>query len=155
MSTIRDKIDRLSAITGYTVNPYEKSALIILENEINDIVEDNQAKKDVLRTLDGQLEASKAELRIQKDQYERFLGEIHDDVDKSKQKSNILKQYIATVESSDDFAINKLKSDCDNHVKEFWQKLKPIHDRATALRDELVALRDLQTKCDELRQQAD
>lgn len=136
----------MKKISGYLPTPHQECSLIILEDKINNLENDIQSMTLICEELD----ARKFELEAQKKIEFSFMEK---DVEDAREKSKILWQYI-TLLQSDDFKLNRIRNECDIHTQEIWSKLKPINGKAKIVKEQLVKLRELQEKCDRLRQEA-
>lgn len=145
-STIIEKINKLAGF----LDPNEVVAAASLEDEIEDLKMETEFAKETLQLLQMQLDASKTEHDTQKAIYE---SSVEQDLDKAKKKSSILTTYLRTITEDDGFLLNQLVRQIDEDNNQFWLRLKPIHDRAMVVKGELEELRELQKKCDEIKQQ--
>ena len=128
---------------------YETILSRALSDQIENLEEEVNVKRKLLEDQNDTLETLKSELEMEE---EDMSEEMRKDIDKLKQKTEILEQYLATIVSSDEFRVNALKKEIDNKSNEFINKLKPIHRRGVEIKDEIVKLRELQANCDDLRQ---
>lgn len=151
MAHYMGKIEKLAAAAGVSTNPLEKAQLILLENEVANLTAENEAKRGITRLLEERLEKSKMRLNTEKDVDENLQDTIDGDMDRFKQKNHILLQYLETLKS-DDFLLNKILVDQGRNNNSFTEALGGMVDKARAIKDETIKLRDLQTRCDELRQ---
>jgi len=144
MAAIKARIHELSSIVGISADNHESLQCCNLESEIEDINCEIAAKKEILQNLIEQEETYKAELDAQVEIFNTYMASLGDDIQAIKEKSKILNTYIGVM-NSDEFTINRLKSDGDVYNIEFKAKLKPVIDRCRSLADKLAELKDLQS----------
>ena len=152
MSSLIKTIERLGSSAGIAINPQETAALTILQNETTDLEAHIQAQRLVLAQLEEQVRYTNTELEGKKECHSLLLDKLRSEVDTTKQKSDILKNYAGVLVGSDDFLMNKLKNECDSRVMKYFEELKPIKERGSNLKTKLDSLRKIQKECDELRQ---
>lgn len=152
MAQYMAKVNEIAAAEGISTNPMNKVPLMVLENEIANLEAENAAKRELLKVLDERLELAQAELKAEQELSNRYQGIVIDDLDSITQKNHVLSQYIATLESGDEFRINKLAQKVEDHLAKFYDDNKQIIEKARAFNAELSDLRELQKKCDELRE---
>lgn len=146
--------DLSRVLATFSLDPSSRTADIQLANELENLEESINSKKQLLQYLTDQDEAAKAELEAEKEIDKTYFESLSVETESIKSKSSILKTYIALLKSPEDFIINKMKNDNDMYNAEFWAKLKPFMDKSRELKADLDNLKEMKTKCDELRQQA-
>lgn len=80
-------------------------------------------------------------------------GTLFDEIESMKARSDILHNYIGIM-STEEFLINKVKNENDEYCKIFWLKLKQITDRGREVANDLEQLKDMHSKCIELKHKA-
>lgn len=152
MAQYQDQINKLATIAGYAINTFERTPLLIVEDEIANLSSMIESKKEAVRELTQKLEEYQIRLRAEKEIEQQFDDEIKEDLTSFRANIGILNTYIGTLESKDDFLINKIVNEIGNHNQTIWDQLKLVHDRAVLIKGELGKMRELQRECDELRQ---
>lgn len=154
MAHYLDKINKLSLIAGYTSSQIDKTPLTILEDEITSLKVQNESKREALKTMNEELEKVGLQLDALKTDEESLGASIDKELEGFHMRLNILKAYMETIETKEDFLINKVTKQVAKHNDAFYRQLKELHDRADEINKEFEQMCALQRECDELKQKA-
>lgn len=147
------KHSNFTSLTSYTISPIETIKITQLNNELEDLEEDKECKKQLLQLLDDQLDAAKAELEAQVELGRTKAASVKEQIKKSKVKADILLKYIQAMEN-EDLMINKIKKDVDRVNTECWNSLKPTMQKNQMVKEGYMALKEAFQKCMELQRKA-
>lgn len=146
-----EKIDKLAKAAGLVSDPTMRSAIVSLENEIADLESEIQANKQVLEHYEQLVKQEEEAHKVDLDVHEKFIENLPEAINNERDKFNMLHQYMTTIESSDEFLLNKLHRQINDRVSGFKSQLNPINKNIKSIANQLPALRELADKCMELR----
>ena len=146
-------LDIISSFTGQSYDTFERSCILKAENDVEDLKSQIGSMKQVLQSLNEQYEANRAELEAQIEVEKSRTASLKEDINAIEKKSQILQAYIGVL-GTEEFSINQLKLDCDEHCKQYWVQLKMLNDESEKIKERLSKLREMQNKCNNLKDQA-
>lgn len=151
MSNYKERIEKLSSITGHSLNVNERFVVSSLQSTQSDMLAELEAKKNLLQFLNEQEEAVTAELRTQLELDATYLEELKGEVEAIQQKSKILTAYIGVIKS-DEFVINKMNTEAILYNQECRSKIMPLVERSHSVRSDFNEAKGLHNKYLELVQ---
>lgn len=149
--SLKDRVAQFSSITGLALGPEESAILRILQAKVDNLEEELKAKRERSSYLDEQLEQAEAEFRAQEKFHQDYLTNINQEMERFREGQKVLATFMEYIES-DDFDIQRMRVEVIGQSDRFWHELKPYHDKGKELQSQLDELKDLRSKCVELRE---
>lgn len=151
MSNYKERIEKLSSITGHSLNANDRFVVSSLQSTQSDMLAEIEAKKGLLQFLNEQEEAVEAELKTQLELDATYLEELKGEVEAIQQKSKILTAYISVIKS-DEFIINKMNTEAILYNQKCRANIMPLVERSHLVRQEFNQVKELYNRYMELVQ---
>lgn len=133
------KIAEIEATTGLADHAGRISRKKAQE-ELEELMEERDYLKQVLQYYEEMEFSAKDAYEAQVQIANSSMESIENEVKNTKEKSEILVAYMGVMRT-DEFVINRLKTEMDQYREDFWNKLQPIYRKRRQISEQLELLK--------------